>query len=205
MSDLNSDDTNSTVDTGAEAGDTKADANDSSTTSTKAALDELTETIERVSGQLADSARTAWDSEQRREVQDSVLRGLTGIAAAIEEQVKKFSETEDAKRFTARMEETTDKIADQVRSSKSFQDVADGLAKGFSAAAISIEKWLRQQEAAAGSKAAASAQADEGTQEIAIVTHTATTASVATPTEPALSGATEDDEQLSAPDNIVHF
>ena len=184
------------------AADAASTAAGSASKSTRAAADELAQTIERISNEVANSARSAWESEQRKEIQDSVIKGLTGIATAIEEQVKKLSETDDAKRFTAKMEETTDRITDQVKSSKTFQDIADGLVKGFSAAAVSLEKWLSQQDAAqkAGENAdapLAAAADDEGTQNIVIQRGPA--AQPPTATE---SGA---GDELHAPDSTVHF
>lgn len=180
------------------AADATQRAADSAAKSTKASLDDLTQTVERLSNQVADSARTAWDSEQRKEIQDSVVKGLNSIAVAIEDQVKKLAETDDARRFAARMEETTGRISEQVRSSKTFQDVADGLMKGFSAAAVSIEKWLGQQEAASGDQGAApvSPADDDGAQSIPITRPADTRPPVAPP---------DTDDQLSAPDSTVHF
>lgn len=185
------------TDAAGQAADATQRAADSTAKSTKASLDELTQTVERLSNQVADSARTAWESEQRKEIQDSVIKGLNSIAAAIEDQVKKLSETDDAKRFATKMEETTDRISEHVRSSSTFQDIADGLVKGFSAAAVSIEKWLGQQEGASSSKGEAGAvQEDDGTQSIMITRPADTLPPVAPP---------DADDQLSAPDSTVHF
>ncbi len=182
------------------AADAAGSAAGSAAKSTKSSVDELTQTIERLSSEVANSARTAWDSEQRKEIQDSVVKGLTGIAAAIEEQVKKVSATDDAKRFTAKIEETTDRISEQVKSSRTFQDVANSLVTGFSAAAASLEKWLSQQEAARKSGAAATTDSptedDDGTQSIAIENRP----TQAPPVTPA-----GDDDDLHAPDSTVHF
>lgn len=194
-----------TADAAEKAADAASSAAGSASKSTRAAVDELTQTVERLSNEVANSARTAWESEQRKEIQDSVIRGLTGIAAAIEEQVKKLSETDDAKRFTAKMEETTDRITDQVKSSRTFQDIADGLVKGFSAAAVSLEKWLGQQDTAKKSGEGASATVasvvdEDGTQSIIIENRSAIQPPVA---PPSTTGAADD--ELSAPDSTVHF
>ncbi len=188
-------------DAAGKAADATSAAADSAANATKKSMDELTQTVERLSNEVANSARTAWESEQRKEIQDSVVKGLTSIAAAIEEQVKKLSETEDAKRFTAKMEETTERITEQVKTSKTFQDVADSLVKGFSAAAVSLEKWLGQQEATRrGDVAPAATDAradDDGSQSIVIENR-----SVA-PQPPA--APSDSDDELHAPDSTVHF
>jgi hypothetical protein len=190
-------------DAAASAADATGEAASSSAKSTRAALDELTQTVERLSNEAANSARTAWDSEQRKEIQDSVVKGLTGIAAAIEEQVKKLSDKEESKRLAAKLEETTDRITEQVKSSKTFQDIADGLVKGFSAAAVSLEKWLGQQEAAkrtggdAAESATPSAVDDDGSQNIVIENRAAL--------PPAAPAAPAADDDLHAPDSTVHF
>ena len=125
----------------AEGAETVADAG-------KSAVDEVFTEAQRMGNQVADKAKTLWESDQRREMQDTVVKGLTGIAATIEEQVKKIADKDDTKRVMGKLEEASDKIVDQVRSSKTLQEAAETVMKGLSAAAASIERWLGQQGSA---------------------------------------------------------
>ena len=75
--------------------------------------------------------------------------------------------------------------------------------KGFSAAAVSLEKWLGQQDAAKKSGEGAGADIasvvdEEGTQSIIIENRPAVQPPVAPPSAAA-------DDELSAPDSTVHF
>lgn len=111
----------------------------------KSAVDEVFSEAQRMGTQVADKAKTLWESDQRKEMQETVVKGLTGIAATIEEQVKKIADKDDTKRVMGKLEEASDKIVDQVRSSKTLQEAAETVMKGLSAAAASIERWLGQQ------------------------------------------------------------
>jgi hypothetical protein len=126
-----------------EAGAKSADA-------AKSTVDDIVEGVERVSTQVADSARQFWESDQRKEVQDSVVKGLSGLASAIEEQTKKIAANPETQKVVNRIEEVADKVVVQVRSSKTIQDLAEGVMKGLTAVAASIESWLVSQKTESG-------------------------------------------------------
>lgn len=112
----------------------------------KNSVDDLVDEFNRVGNQVADSARSIWESEERKDLQDAVVKTLTSIAAAIEEQFKKVADKEETKKLVGKLEETTDKVVESVKSSKTAQDAGEGILKGLQNAANSIEKWLNQQK-----------------------------------------------------------
>lgn len=114
----------------------------------KTTVDQVVEGFEKAGGQVADSARTIWESEQRKEIQDSVVKSLSGVATTIEDQVKKIAENPETQKFVNKMEDVTGRIVEDVTANKAFQDVAEAVMKGLNAAAASIERWLGQQRAA---------------------------------------------------------
>ncbi len=111
------------------------------------AIDDLTAELNRVGGQVADQAKAVWESDQRKEFSDQVVKGLTSVANVVEEQVKKLGAHPDTQRFLGKVEETTNKVVEQARGSKSLQEAAEAVMKGLSGAALAIEKWLGQQTA----------------------------------------------------------
>lgn len=133
------------------------------------AIDDLTAELNRVSGQVADHAKAVWESDQRKEFQDQVVKGLSSVANVVEEQVKKIGAHPDTQRFLGKVEETTNKVVEQARGSKSLQEAAEAVMKGLSSAAGAIEKWLGQQQggAPAASSVATPPLSDEP-QEITI-------------------------------------
>lgn len=132
------------ADNAAKAAGSATDAARDAGKAAKSTMDDIVEGVERVSTTVAGSARQAWESDQRKEVQDSVVKGLGELATAIEEQTKKFAANPETQKVVARIEEVTERAVAQVRSSKTIQDLAEGLAKGLSALATSIEGWLNQ-------------------------------------------------------------
>jgi vacuolar-type H+-ATPase subunit E/Vma4 len=116
----------------------------------KSSVDDIADSVERASTQVADTARQAWESEQRKEVQESVVKGLSELANAIEDQARKIAAKPDTQKVVARIEEVTERAVAQVRTSKTLQDLAEGLARGLSAMATSIEGWLSSQKDKAG-------------------------------------------------------
>ena len=135
-------------------------------------MDQVVEGIGVASSQVADSTRTIWESDQRKEIQDSVVKGLSGRAAtAIEEQVKEVADNPETQKFVGKMEDVTGKIVEDVTANKAFQDIAEAVMKSINRAAASIEKWLGQQKSSPPTEASAPqspAAASDGTQTIDI-------------------------------------
>lgn len=110
------------------------------------AIDDLVEEVGKVGNQVADSAKTIWESDQRKDVQEAVIKALTTIAEAIEAQFRKLADMDETKTLVSKIEQTTDKAVESVRASKTAQDAAEGILKGLQSAAASIERWLSQQK-----------------------------------------------------------
>lgn len=110
------------------------------------AIDDLVDEVGKAGDKVVDSAKTIWESDQRKDVQDAVVKALTSIAEAIEAQFRKLADMEETKTLVTRIEQTTDKAVESVRASKTAQDAAEGILKGLQGAAAGIERWLNQQK-----------------------------------------------------------
>lgn len=110
----------------------------------RSAAVDLADEAERLGSTVARSARTAWESEQRKELQDNVVTGLQGIAATIEEQAKKLAENPQAKEFLQKAESTVDDLIDQVAANPKVQETTASVLKALSGAAASLQSWLNQ-------------------------------------------------------------
>jgi len=137
---------NAAKDAASAAGSAAADSAQKAADAGKNSVDELVDEFSRVGNQVADSARSIWESEERKDLQDAVVKTLTSIAAAIEEQFKKIADKDETKKLVGKLEETTDKVVESVKASKTAQDAGEGILKGLQSAAASIEKWLNQQK-----------------------------------------------------------
>lgn len=158
-----------------------------------AKVDELTDELTRLSDQVAEQAKAVWESDQRKELQGQVAKGLTSVATAVEDQFRKLSANPDTQRFVSKIEEATNKVVESARESKTVQDAAEVMLKGLNSAALSIEKWLGQQKGSAGAATGTTPAPDEP-QDIAIQRAFPAAQPPAPPTPPA---APADDEPLT--------
>jgi len=135
--------------------------------STSSTFDELTAELNRMGTQVAGQAKAAWESEQRKELQDQLVKGLSSVATAVEEQVKKLAANTETQRFLGKVEEATNKVVEQARGSRSLQEAAEAVMKGLNSASTAIEKWLSQQQAPSD-RSAPTPPTPEEAQEITI-------------------------------------
>jgi hypothetical protein len=133
-----------------------------------AKVDDLVEELNRVGSQVADQAKSAWESEQRKKMQDEMVKSFSSVATAVEDQFKRLAANPDTQRFLGKVEEATSKVVEQARGSKTLQEAAEAVLKGLNSAAVAIEKWLGQQQAGAGTPAAPAAPSPDDPQEIMI-------------------------------------
>jgi chromosome segregation ATPase len=159
-----------------------------------AKVDELTDELTRLSDQVAEQAKAVWESDQRKELQGQVAKGLTSVATAVEDQFRKLSANPDTQRFVSKIEEATNKVVESARESKTVQDAAEVMLKGLNSAALSIEKWLGQQKGSTGA-ATGSTPAPDEPQDIAIQRAFPAAQPPAQPTPPAAPA--DDDEPLT--------
>jgi chromosome segregation ATPase len=159
-----------------------------------AKVDELTDELTRLSDQVAEHAKAVWESDQRKELQGQVAKGLTSVATAVEDQFRKLSANPDTQRFVSKIEEATNKVVESARESKTVQDAAEVMLKGLNSAALSIEKWLGQQKGSTGAATGTTPAPDEP-QDIAIQRAFPAAQPPAAPTAPAAPA--DDDEPLT--------
>jgi hypothetical protein len=128
------------------AASTAAEGAKSAASTAPNAIDDFVAEASKVGSQVADSAKGVWESEQRKELQDSVVRSVNSVASAVEEQVRRLAETEEMKKFIGKVEEATNKVVESARTSETLSEAAETVMRGLSAAALSIEKWLNQEK-----------------------------------------------------------
>ena len=117
-------------------------------------LDELTQLADK----FATVVRTAWNSEQRKQIETDVKSGLSTMATSIEEGFKQVASSTEAKDLQTKATE----VGEKVSSSKFFADLTGALTvglRGLSDQLDKVSKDLQAKSAATGAPGASGAAA----------------------------------------------
>jgi len=87
--------------------------------------------IQRLSASFIEVMRVAWQSDQRKQLEQDLKTGLNSVATNLEDGFKKVSESEQAKEFLDRAEDVAESVTEKVRRSEVAQDLGEGLLKGL--------------------------------------------------------------------------
>jgi ABC-type Na+ efflux pump permease subunit len=95
-------------------------------------LDELTQLADK----FASVVKTAWNSEQRKQVENDVRSGLGTMAVSIEEGFKQVSSSNEAKDLQVKASE----VGEKVTSTKFFADMTSALTAGLRTLSDQLDK-----------------------------------------------------------------
>ena len=95
-------------------------------------LDELTELADK----FAAVVRTAWNSEQRKQVERDVRSGLNTMAAALEDGFRQVATSNEAKDLQTKATE----VGEKVTSTKFFADLSGALTTGLRTLSDQLDK-----------------------------------------------------------------
>ncbi len=95
-------------------------------------LDELTQLADK----FASVVKTAWNSEQRKQVENDVRSGLGTMAVSIEESFKQVASSTEAKDLQSKASE----VGEKVTSSKFFADMTSALTAGLRTLSDQLDK-----------------------------------------------------------------
>lgn len=99
--------------------------------STAKSADQLLDELNRLGNQLIEAIRTAWNSDQRKELEVEISKGISSAASNLSEGLKQVSESESTRSLLNKAEEVMSTVGEQVRKSKVTHDVIDGLRVGL--------------------------------------------------------------------------
>lgn len=102
-------------------------------------LDELTDLADK----FATVVRTAWNSEQKKQVEADVRTGLSTLAVSIEEGFKQVTTSTEAKDLQVKATEVSEKVT----SSKFFADLTGALTTGLRTLSDSLDKVSKDLQA----------------------------------------------------------
>jgi hypothetical protein len=127
---------------------------------------ELIDELTALGQKFAEVVEVAWNSDERRRLEDDLRRGLASVADSLETGLKKVSETKETKDLLAKAEG----VATKVRTSKVTNDLADALASGLRQLSESLDKWADEMRSRSekSEKSEESGGSDDTTQDISI-------------------------------------
>lgn len=121
--------------------------NDKYTESKHESGKELIDELTRLGQKFAEVVEVAWNSEQRKQIEDDLRKGLVNVASSLEDGFKRVSNTKEAKEAVNAAED----VAEKVRSSKIAAELSDALAQGLRALSEQMDKLseeMREKSAA---------------------------------------------------------
>ena len=132
----------------------------------KEIIDELT----NLGQKFVEVVEVAWNSEQRKKIEEDLRTGLVSVANSLEDSFKHLKETKEAKEVANAAED----VADKVRSSKIASELSSALAQGLRTLNEQMDKLsaeLKQKSnttASGASTSGTSASTTQDTQDIPI-------------------------------------
>lgn len=114
---------------------------------------ELMDELNRLGNKVVEVVDAAWNSDQRRRVEDDLRKGLESLAASLEEGIKQIGESKQAREFMDSAEDVAESVSSKMRTSKVANELADALATGLRALSESMDRLAKDMKAKAESEA----------------------------------------------------
>ncbi len=127
----------------------------------KELIDELT----RLGQRFVEVVEVAWNSEQRKKLEEDLKSGLVTVANSLEDGIKRVSSSKEAKEAVSAAED----VAEKVRTSKVGVELSQALAQGLRTLSEQLEKLsedMKKKSADSGGETGSSSASE--TQDIPI-------------------------------------
>jgi hypothetical protein len=116
---------------------------------------ELMDELNRLGNKFVEVVDAAWNSDQRRRVEDDLRKGLESLATSLEDGIKQVGESKQAREFMDSAEDVAESVTAKVRASKVASELADALASGLRALSESMDRLAKDMKAKDASSPAA--------------------------------------------------
>jgi hypothetical protein len=130
---------------------------------------ELMDELNRLGGKFVEVVEVAWNSDQRRRIEDDLRKGLQSLAVSLEDGLRHLGESKQTQEFVDTAEEVAESVTAKVRSSKIANELAAALAVGLRSLSERMDRLAKDMQAKSGGQGAPGAgdKPDE-TQDIPI-------------------------------------
>ena len=137
-------------------------AGDAKGTDGKELIDELT----RLGQKFVEVVEVAWNSDQRRKIEEDLRTGLVSVANSLEDGFKRVSASKEAQEAVKAAED----VSEKVRKSKIAAEMSDALAEGLRSLSEQMDKLsneMKQKSSSTSSRSTGTGQSTD-TQDIPI-------------------------------------
>lgn len=111
---------------------------------------ELVEELGRLTKRFIEAVEVAWNSDQRKEIQQDLRVGLLTLADSLERGLQDIGEKEKTKQFVDRAEEVAESMTEKIRTSDTAHELAAGLATGLRAVNEKLESLIADMRSSEG-------------------------------------------------------
>jgi uncharacterized protein YukE len=149
----------------ADLGSTESNAEGApQTAEERKATEELTAEINRLAEAFSRAVRAAWQSDQRKQLETDLNRGLRTLVDNVEETLVKFNRSEQGQD----LREQAERVVVKVRSSKVTEDLRQGLTKGLGTVAAELQELAERLEKSEAAQSKTGSQPGDDAQDIPV-------------------------------------
>lgn len=128
----------------------------------------IADELAKLGEQLAAAAQRAWDSDERRRLQNEITTGVQRFGQELSDAVSKAAESDQAKELKTR----ATRVAEDVQKTDVIEEVRKGLLVGLEAINRELSKLLERMEPKAGEAEVAAPVTDTAAGETVVVAET---------------------------------
>ena len=121
-------------------GQTTESAPDSDLKQESGGEDEILGELNRLGKAFVQAVQTAWQSDERKKLEQDLSKGLRSLADNVEEALDKVGKNEQVHEFLGKAEDVAESVGEKVREAKVTGEIKDGLIKGLAALTEQMQK-----------------------------------------------------------------
>ena len=110
------------------------------TTNASSTGDQLVDELGRLGRKFVQVVETAWNSDQRRQIQEELRTGLNSVAESLESGIHEVSEKEQTKEVIGKAGDVADDVVEKVRGNEFANELASGLTMGLHTLGDQLDK-----------------------------------------------------------------
>ena len=112
--------------------------------SAESLTDDLFKELTVLGSRFVEVVQSAWNSEERKQIQDDLKEGISSVASSLESGFQKVVDNEQAKEVIDKADGVADTVGNKLRSSQAVSDLGESLIKGLSILTGKLETWTAE-------------------------------------------------------------
>lgn len=115
-----------------------------SESSAKVSGQELMEELGRLGARFVTLAEAAWASNERKQLEADLRKGLNSVVESLEEGFQRIRESEQTKESVAKAKDVAEHFTERVSTSQTAHELADGLMQGLRTLGERLDKLANE-------------------------------------------------------------